>query len=275
MTTSTRSFLATLMVFWAFVACHVQEKTTCIAEGTRIETPFGSRSVESLSVGDLVWSVDPITGLRVGATILSIQEAWAPCLELRAGDASLLATASHPVFDVKSGRYIPLGNWQRYPEAEVLQVVDGSRSRATLSRRTGMMRVFDLTVDSPHRNFVANGFLVHNKTPPISLPDQVENARAVVGDTFAVVTWTVPGGDYGPASFFFLEFKSAPVPDPADPPVFRLQQPDPVVGDSLHIVGFPLRPMQAYTLRIGSSYHDQFDWSNWSEAIGFTTEARP
>lgn len=311
---TSRSFLVAVSVSCVAAACELQEKTYCIAEGTRVETPSGSLAVELLRVGDLVWSVDPITGERVEAPIVAIREAWARCLELRAGGESLLASASHPVFDVTSGRYVPLGEWQHLPNAEILRVGDrdesgaavkdvdapgsasipnsewgvlaagtkvsgyfdrGSIVRPAMVERTGrVLRVFDLTVDSPYRNFVANGFLVHNKAPLLQFPYAVEDLRMVsIADTFAEVAWTVPDGEDGPATFFFIEFDSAPNPSPKDPAMFRLEPSNPMVGDSLQLVRFPLRRMQTYTVRIHSSYYDNDLLGERSDTVAFVTTA--
>ena len=152
------------------------DETNCVAEGTLIATPDGVSLVETLKIGDFVLSVDPKNGRAYPARIIGIRSTEQRCFPLTAGNGNTLwLTAEHPVYDPSSGHYREAREWQQGGAAHVLTVAaDGHviQSATASNLESKHVRVFDLTVDSPHRNFVANGILVHNKRPqPLPPPD--------------------------------------------------------------------------------------------------------
>ncbi len=149
------------------------EETSCVAEGTLIATPDGVTLVEALRVGDTVLSMNPTTGQTYPARITVIRSTKRECLPLTSGNGSTLwLTAEHPVYDPDSKSYRIAGDWLKDSALSVLTVgSDGFIIQgATASNlQTKHAIVFDISVDSPHKNFRANGILVHNK-PPLPLP---------------------------------------------------------------------------------------------------------
>jgi hypothetical protein len=144
--------------------------TYCISGRAWIATPAGRRRLADLEVGDEVFSVDPETGQRVAGPITAIQTAERECVELEAGtDATLVCTSDHPVWDPETGVYVDAGDWVTGSRDSLL-IVEGAgveARRLTGSEEyVGVHRVYDITVNTDHHNFVANGVVVHNKTPP-------------------------------------------------------------------------------------------------------------
>lgn len=142
--------------------------TSCVAEGAQVSTPQGPRAIERLRVGDAVWAVDPATGQRVSTRITEIRSATRECLALQLGTEALECTPDHPIYSPASNAYVPAVSFLEGRAHEILRVDDeGARVEPVLSVRSdvGLRRVFDLTVESEHHNFIANGVLVHNKSP--------------------------------------------------------------------------------------------------------------
>ncbi len=142
----------------------------CVAAGTLIDTPDGQRPVESLRVGDTVWSLQ--SGHRIRA---SVQAVYAvdpgEYIELTAAGGTLRLTAEHPV-------QTATGVFTRADALTGQSVLFTATVRSSL---TGLRRIpadqpaYNLLV-SPGGVFWANGFLVHNKgcflpDTPITMAD--------------------------------------------------------------------------------------------------------
>jgi filamentous hemagglutinin len=154
----------------------------CVAAGTRVLTPKGERPIEELGVGDVVISIDPQTGERIAAPISAIRSARRECLSIAlAGGRTLVATSDHPVFDPDADDYFPAGDWVLGKRKRLLELVDEGVQAVNVgstSIYSGVRKVFDLTVDSPHHNFVASGIVVHNK----SIDDGYYGESGITGD---------------------------------------------------------------------------------------------
>lgn len=127
---------------------------TCVAEGTRIDTPSGPVPVEDLRVGMEVESYAPRQSERARATVLGIQTAHGERL-LRLGD--LVVTPGHPVFSD--------GNWVHAGElSSQSALLSNQLTRVALTPQPveGAATVYNLSVSEPHTYF-AGGLLVHNK----------------------------------------------------------------------------------------------------------------
>jgi len=139
---------------------------SCVAEGTMIDTPDGPRSVESLSVGSAVWSVDPSTLQKVRGRVVRHQSSWGLCRTLRWPGGALRATGEHPLYDPEIGDYREAREWYA-GERSGLMAADG---RVLTAKSDDWFPtpcpVRDLSIDSPHHNFVAGGVVVHNKEVP-------------------------------------------------------------------------------------------------------------
>lgn len=83
----------------------VDGNSGCLAEGSRIVTPDGMRTIESLEVGDMVQSLDEGTGELVFRKVIAKRYSGTqPVREVRLGSSVLLATDNHPFY---SYRYDP------------------------------------------------------------------------------------------------------------------------------------------------------------------------
>jgi len=129
---------------------------TCIAAGTAVATPTGSRPIETIQVGDALWGYDPPSQRRVLTTVRAVMPAEAD--RVVALGAGLVATPSHPIY--ANGRWTSAGDLRA---GDQLLGLDGAvQPLANAHTQARRVRVFDLTVDWPH-TFFAGGLLVHNK----------------------------------------------------------------------------------------------------------------
>ncbi|MEM7156571.1 MAG: Hint domain-containing protein [Myxococcota bacterium] len=167
------------------------EETSCVAEGARVATPSGLRAIETLAVGDLVWAVDPGSGERHATRVTAIRTATRECLTLQLGSTSLVCTPDHPVYVAETGTYLPAVSFLEGKAETMLRVNEqGTEVVRVQAVRTdaGVHRVFDITVESELHNFVANGVLVHNKSPGCNVggspndPDSCDYMPTSTGD---------------------------------------------------------------------------------------------
>lgn len=170
----------------------------CVARGTRVRTRNGERLVESLEVGDEVLCVDPVTSARVVARLSAIRTSRRECLSIDAGARVLTCTTDHPLYDPLAGVYADAGDWALGRRDTLLSVPeDDAAPCVTVKAGAGLEvtvnDVFDLTVDHALHNFVANGLLVHNKSPPPCNPDASVSAEWCLGSTDCKATETAFG----------------------------------------------------------------------------------
>jgi predicted lipid-binding transport protein (Tim44 family)/uncharacterized membrane protein YgcG len=87
---------AMLMVLMASVPAWARGGGGCLAKGTPIPTPAGAVAIETLRVGDPVWSV--VGGELQAGTVQALTETRADhYLEIFAGDSRVVITPEHPV----------------------------------------------------------------------------------------------------------------------------------------------------------------------------------
>jgi predicted lipid-binding transport protein (Tim44 family) len=131
----------------------------CLAEGTPIATPDGTRAIESLRPGDavLAWQGGGVVTDRV-ADVYAVDPA--EYVEIASAGRVLRLTPEHPVA-VGVGVFRAAGTLQA---GDALQLPDGARSEPIqhVARVAASSRAFNLLVERTGV-FVANGALVHNK----------------------------------------------------------------------------------------------------------------
>jgi hypothetical protein len=145
--------------------------SSCFVSGTQVATPDGERPIESLRVGDVVWSWDLAEERLVRGVVERTKQRVAPRVDtIVAGGAAVTATPNHPFFSVRARTWVELGALGR---DDAVMVLDGTRLAARaldapVAAPTGgatggghAFVVHDITV-SPHRNYFAGGVLVHN-----------------------------------------------------------------------------------------------------------------
>lgn len=144
---------------------------SCIAEGARVSTPTGLVAIERLTVGDEVWAIDPLDGKRHRTKITDIRSARRECLRVTdERGRQLTATPDHPVWSTEDHDYVPIGRLVAAGHGSLLSIESGApkpRQLRELEVFVGVSTVFDITVEHSLHNFAVDGFLVHNKSPPV------------------------------------------------------------------------------------------------------------
>lgn len=131
----------------------------CVVEGTQILTPEGTKPVESITAGDVVWTLGSsgslergiVQGVRAATSSQYLRLAFSDGQELR-------VTGEHPV---KTER-----GWRKAKTLKPGMLVrksEGFVELVTTETTLDRVRVFDLDVE-PNSNYFANGVLVHNKS---------------------------------------------------------------------------------------------------------------
>jgi hypothetical protein len=133
-----------------------QRISTCVAEGTTVATPFGARAIETLSVGDQVWALEPGARTPKLVRVTGVHRAFSErVLQIAPG---LRVTPEHPLFS--EDRFVPAAE---LGEGDGLFTLGLTRYELLAHPRlTEPAWVFDLSVEWPH-TFFAGGYLVHNK----------------------------------------------------------------------------------------------------------------
>lgn len=147
------SFVLRLSVAWttlALAACGPH----CLLTGTLVETPQGSRPIESLRVGDRV-----VSDGGESRVVAVRKHRSAACVEMALGDGTRLrVTGSHPLATAAGWRAA-----RRLRVGDVVRTRDGSARITSVRRIRKTVDVYDLTV-APYESFFADTVLVHNKT---------------------------------------------------------------------------------------------------------------
>lgn len=133
----------------------------CFPTGTPIRTPQGRTSIEKLSPGDPVLTVNP-EGRMIQTRVDKIFATRSLVLSVDTDHGSLRVTTDHPL-GLSGGDFIPAG--QVRPGQKVLMWEDGGVRSATVLRTTmeGQEReVYNLSVGWPN-TFLAADFVTHNK----------------------------------------------------------------------------------------------------------------
>lgn len=140
----------------------------CVARGTRVKTRRGEKNVEDVTVGDEIESLDVDTGQLIPVRVVAVRSARRECVLLKAGNVELTVTSDHPLYCPVKAEYAPAGDWVLGKRASLLVVgTEGPVTQTVQQVKAfvGIHEVFDLTVDHALHNFIANGVLVHNKSP--------------------------------------------------------------------------------------------------------------
>ncbi len=133
----------------------------CFPAGTKIATPHGTVSIETLASGDEVLAVDT-EGHTVRTTVKVLFISKSPVMQIRTGEEVLAATEEHPV-SIGRGRFRQAGELR--PGDRILKWKDGrlvERKVHGISHPVGDELVFNLQVEAPN-TFIADGIVVHNK----------------------------------------------------------------------------------------------------------------
>lgn len=181
----------------------------CVARGSRVRVPKGSRRVEELKLGDEVVCVDPETGERHVARLCGIRSSRRECLAFTVGAATLRCTSDHPLYDPDTRTWAPAGDWALGRRAALAHVPEDEtapleRVSVVAGLAVTLDEVFDLTVDHPLHNFVAEGLLVHNKSRPVQCDDKTVLDAATCSESCEAGETPTRGGCRQPKGYFCL-----------------------------------------------------------------------
>lgn len=152
----------------------------CFLKGTRVLSPLGEIPIERLSVGDQVYAVNPINGERFEA---SVTEMWIKqengFLDISSEDGNdVRVTRSHPFYDIGTGEFLEIGQFDvgdKLVRSESDRVVPVEITR--IDQHSDIVTVYHLTVDHPLHTFIADGYIVHNKSAtPSAVPSRTPTA---------------------------------------------------------------------------------------------------
>jgi hypothetical protein len=125
----------------------------CLARGTRIATPYGDALVETLRLGDIVWTLDA-RGTRAAAPIVALGSTPAP--ETHVVVRVLLSDGR--TVDVSPGHVAADG--RRVGDLRVDDTYDGARVTSVDRIRYAGEATFDLLPDGATGTYWANGILL-------------------------------------------------------------------------------------------------------------------
>lgn len=134
-------------------------RTSCIAEGTHVQTPQGVMPIEAIKVGSRIIAGD-LAGKKLEATVTATFESRSRVilhLFLDNG-TSLRCTPEHPIATPRGFAKAGL-----LAVGDRVVVADGTAGVKRIDRSESPTRVFDLSVE-PGNTFFAAGVLVHNKS---------------------------------------------------------------------------------------------------------------
>ena len=176
---------------------------TCFVAGTPVATPAGPRSIESLKVGELVWSVDLADGeRRVASPVLHTMNREVPgVLQVAWPDGGVEVTREHPFWDPTHARWVRAGDLQVGSPLRAWRDGDWTTVRVQQVRSVASPRtVYNLTVAGEH-NYLVDGVLVHNKSTfrntggePTGAATGDSGSTGSTGDSSAPSGHTGPGG---------------------------------------------------------------------------------
>ena len=144
----------------------------CLLAGTLVETPQGSRRIESLRIGDRI-----VSDGGESRVVAVRRHRSAAFMDVTLDDGTRLrVTGSHPLATRAGWRAV-----RRLRVGDVVRTRDGSARITGVRRVRKSVDVYDLTV-VPYENFFADTVLVHNKSrvPPPD-PEELVGAWVAAG----------------------------------------------------------------------------------------------
>lgn len=175
--------LALLVVTYSF-SCSSPPTTSCFRAGTFIATPQGSAPIESLRVGQKVFSYDLNHHKVVQTKVIKIwptKYRWLRQLKLPSGRV-LQATPEHPVYNAKTKRFEPFQNFKAGTHFLFNASAQTQVKTLVLQNATHFAwrftKVYNIAV-SGQSNFFAEGVLVHNKSLPLPKPKPEKECKSL------------------------------------------------------------------------------------------------
>lgn len=264
------SVLATIAVL-ANVACI--DTNSCVVLGTMIWTPQGETKVEELKVGDWVFSYDLVQQEVVPARIVRIRSAFEDCVEFRSNTGIHLgATLSHQIYSPQTGKYEEAAKWSSDELREFGLVLSDNSFAIRNSFEVvpiGRRYVFDITVESPFANFIANGILVHNKSFPPEVTQPIHDLASIQqSDSSITLSWTIPGNSSVFTESYDMRFSdsgivlSYPTWERYDSVSFSNPPGQYGTRDTIEVAGLSSNTPYWFNIRTISNQHGYSDFSN-------------
>jgi len=145
-----------------------------------VDTPAGPQAIETLQVGDPIFAVDPLTGQRVETNISHVfSKSQDSYLIVHTDDGGRVeATAQHPFYNAVTNTFAELGSFA--VQDQLVRVTAAGRQIVTIEKIEVIdqtVPVYDLGVSHDLHTFLAEQYVVHNKTvtpsptsTPLALP---------------------------------------------------------------------------------------------------------
>ncbi len=145
--------------------------SACFLAGTMIDTPCGSKPIELFHMGDPIYAVDPLSGMRIVTEVsdMWIVEADGYLIVHTVDGAEIRVTEHHPFYDVESNSFIEIGAFD--VGDDLLKITSNGSIRVPIiriERVNDTVTVFHPTVSHAIHTFLAEQFIVHNKTPTLT-----------------------------------------------------------------------------------------------------------
>lgn len=134
----------------------------CLAPGTWVKVPGGTRRIEEVAVGDKVLAWDAGSRAAVECRVTQVlRGSTRHLVEVRLGEEALLATRLHPFWAEDRGEWMPA--WRLWEGHRLLAVDGGSVAVEAVEPRQAESPTYNLEVEGAHCFFVGErGVLVHN-----------------------------------------------------------------------------------------------------------------
>ena len=135
----------------------------CFPGDMMVATPTGEQPIGALGTGDVVWSVDLATGQLTPARVAFRWDTFTNALvDVTAPEAKVTTTPTHPFRDAVTERWVRAGDLD---PGHALMVRDrdlvvSATAEVSPERAVPPLEVHSLSVEGPHRNFIAGGFVV-------------------------------------------------------------------------------------------------------------------
>ena len=140
----------------------------CFVAGTRVLTPSGRSSIESLRVGDEVWSWDIDRGEAVAKRVARVMKHRAAVRRIQAGEHVIEGVSDeHPFWSPERREWVTAAQLAVGDTVLVWLGADEPRALAitAIDLLADEAEVFNLSIEGEHQNYFAESILVHNKSP--------------------------------------------------------------------------------------------------------------
>lgn len=129
----------------------------CFLAGTQITAKTGNKNIEDIKAGDQIWTLNETTHITELATVGELQTLEEPAHYVINGEVK--TTAKHPFYTtdgIKTVEELKIGD-------QLYKGFDNKTTIKTIEYVEGTVTVYNLLNVTPNHNYLANGYLVHNK----------------------------------------------------------------------------------------------------------------